>query len=121
MRELTLKKAGAWLFASGLMLSVTACSSWIYRIDVPQGNFLDQKDIDKLRIKMSKEQVQYVLGNPVAENSFEDNTWHYYYSLQGGRGDNFKKQLVLNFQNGKLAKMSGDFDVPKEFNVPLDQ
>jgi outer membrane protein assembly factor BamE len=65
--------------------------------------------------------VQYVLGNPVAENSFEDNTWHYFYSLQGGRGDNFKKQLVLNFQNGKLAKMSGDFDVPKEFNVPLDQ
>ena len=45
----------------------------------------------------------------------------YFYSLQGGRGDNFKKQLVLNFQNGKLAKMSGDFDVPKEFNVPLDQ
>jgi outer membrane protein assembly factor BamE len=121
MRELTLKKAGAWLFASGLMLSVTACSSWIYRIDVPQGNFLEQKDIDKLRIQMSKEQVQYVLGNPVAENSFEDNTWHYFYSLQGGRGDNFKKQLVLNFQNGKLAKMSGDFDVPKEFNVPLDQ
>jgi len=91
------------------------------RIDVPQGNFLEQKDIDKLRIQMSKEQVQYVLGNPVAENSFEDNTWHYFYALKGGRGDNFEKQLVLNFQNGKLAKMSGDFDVPKDFNVPLDQ
>jgi outer membrane protein assembly factor BamE len=121
MRNWNLKNAGALLLASGLALSMTACSSWIYRIDVPQGNFLEQKDINKLRVQMTKEQVQFVLGNPVAENSFEDNTWHYFYQLKGGRGDNFEKQLVLNFKDDKLVTIRGDFETPKEFNTPLDQ
>ena len=46
-------------------LFTSACSDWIYRIDVPQGNYVDQKDVDKLRIDMSKAQVQFVLGNAV--------------------------------------------------------
>jgi len=101
--------------------SVSACSNFLYKIDVPQGNFLEQKDINKLRIKMTKEQVQYVLGNPVAENAFDDNVWHYYYSLTGGRGNDFKKQLVLTFDQGHLSNMTGDFDKPAEFNTSLDQ
>jgi outer membrane protein assembly factor BamE len=121
MAAVTLKSLRNWCIAICCTLSVTACSNWIYRIDIPQGNFLEQKDIDKLRINMTKEQVQYVLGNPVAENSFDDNIWHYFYSLKGGRGDNFEKKLVINFTEGKLSKMSGDFDMPKNFNVPLDQ
>ena len=107
--------------ALGLGFAVSACSNFIYRIDVPQGNFLEQKDINKLRVNMSKEQVLYVLGNPVAENSFEDNIWHYYYSLKGGRGENFQKQLVLTFKEGRLNTMQGDFEVPKDFNIPLDK
>lgn len=123
MRELTFKQASAWLLAGSLVLTLPACSSWVYRIDVPQGNFLEQKDIDKLRIQMSKEQVQYVLGNPVAENSFESNTWHYFYLLKSGKGEenNYRKNLVLTFADGKLAKMTGDFEVPANFNTPLDQ
>ena len=123
MRESTFKLAGAWLLAAGLSVTLPACSSWVYRIDVPQGNFLEQKDINKLRIQMTKEQVQYVLGNPVAENSFENDTWHYFYLLKSGKGEaqNYRKNLVLTFANGRLAKMTGDFEVPKDFNTPLDQ
>ena len=123
MRESTFKLAGAWLLAAGLTVTLPACSSWVYRIDVPQGNFLEQKDINKLRIQMTKEQVQYVLGNPVAENSFENDTWHYFYLLKSGKGEdqNYRKNLVLTFANGRLAKMAGDFEVPKNFNTPLDQ
>lgn len=115
------KSISKLLIVACCALSVSACSNWIYRIDVPQGNFLEQKDINKLRISMSKEQVQYVLGNPVAENSFDDNIWHYFYALKSGRGQDFEKQLILSFQDNKLVKMSGDFEVPAEFNTPLDQ
>jgi len=116
------KSISKWLVAACCALSMSACSNWIYRIDVPQGNFLEQKDIDKLRIAMTKEQVQFVLGNPVAENSFDDNVWHYFYSLKSGNGKrDFEKQLVLNFEDNKLVKMTGDFEVPKDFNTPLDQ
>lgn len=108
------------LVVIGLLASLSACSTSIYRIDVPQGNFLEQKDIDKLRVDMTKEQVKFVLGSPVAENAFDDNTWHYFYSLKGGRGNNFKKQLIVEFKNDKLFDISGDYTKPEEFNTPLD-
>lgn len=100
--------------------SITACSSWVYRIDIPQGNFLEQKDVDKLRVAMTKEQVIYVLGNPVAANPFDNDTWHYFYALKGGRGNNFEKQLVIEFKENKLHDISGDFEKPVDFNTPLD-
>jgi outer membrane protein assembly factor BamE len=102
-------------------LTLGACSSWIYRIDVPQGNFLEQKDIDKLRVQMTKEQVRFVLGNPVAENAFDDDIWHYFYALKGGRGENFEKQMVINFKDDKLVDITGDFTKPANFNTPLDK
>ena len=101
-------------------LTLGACSSWIYRIDIPQGNFLEQKDIDKLRVQMSKEQVLFVLGSPVAANPFDNDVWHYFYSLKGGRGNNFEKQLVLTFVDGRLQQLTGDFELHADFNTPLD-
>ncbi len=101
----------------------TACSDWIFRIDVPQGNFLDQKDVDKLRIEMSKEQVEFVLGNPVVEDSFTSNTWYYVYDMKRGmskRGEDIHKELILRFVDGKLSSMTGDFEQSEEFSTPLD-
>jgi outer membrane protein assembly factor BamE len=89
---------------------------------LPRGNFLDQKDVSKLRVDMSKEQVRFVLGNPVVEDSFNTDTWYYYYEMKRGmskRGPDLKKQLILSFEDGKLAEMSGDFDKSEEFDVPL--
>ncbi len=104
-------------------LFATACNDWIYRIDVPQGNFLEQKDVDKLRIEMSKEQVQFVLGNPVVQDSFDNDTWYYLYDMKRGmskRGPDMRKELVLRFKNGKLSALEGDFEKPETFDTPLD-
>ncbi|MFW8590077.1 outer membrane protein assembly factor BamE [Glaciecola sp. 2405UD65-10] len=101
----------------------TACSDWIYRIDVPQGNFLEQKDVDKLRVQMSKEQVRFVLGNAVVEDSFDTNTWYYVYDMKRGmkkRGEDVRKELVLRFKDDKLSALEGDFERPEEFDTPLD-
>lgn len=101
-------------------LGLSACSSWVYRIDIPQGNFLEQKDVDKLRVAMTKEQVVFVLGNPVAANPFDHDTWHYFYSLKGGRGNNFEKLLVVEFKDDRLVNISGDFEKHADFDKPLD-
>jgi outer membrane protein assembly factor BamE len=104
-------------------LFTTACSDWIYRIDVPQGNFLDQKDVDRLRIEMTKEQVKFVLGNPVVEDSFSPNTWYYVYDMKRGmskRGKDVRKELILTFVEGKLSSMTGDFEEHELFTTPLD-
>jgi outer membrane protein assembly factor BamE len=103
----------------GITLTSTACSNWIYRIDVPQGNFLDQRDVEKL----TKEQVIYVLGNPVVQDSFDDDTWYYVYDMKRGmkkRGEDFQKQMVINFVDNKVTTVEGDFELSEDFNTPLD-
>lgn len=102
------------------LIGLSGCSSWVYRIDIPQGNFLEQKDIDKLRIAMTKEQVKYVLGTPVASNAFDTDTWHYFYALKSGNGSHFEKQLVVEFKDNKLQDIKGDFEKSADFNTPLD-
>ncbi len=105
-----------------LSLAGAGCSSWVYRINIPQGNFLEQKDVDKLHIAMSREQVIYVLGKPVATDAFDPNTWHYLYTFNLDREFEQRKLLTLKFENDKLAKViSHDYEQPADFNTPLEQ
>jgi len=103
-------------------LSLSACSSWVYRIDVPQGNYLDQKDIDKLQIGMTKEQVKFILGTPVLKDSFNDDTWHYSYIFKSGRSEKFniRKNFTINFKDNKIISANGDFKLSKNFNTPIE-
>ncbi|STY63949.1 Small protein A precursor [Mannheimia haemolytica] len=57
---------------------VTACSTVekvVYRIDVPQGNYLEQDKIAQLKVGMTAEQVEYLLGTPMLKNIFETHRW----------------------------------------------
>ncbi|MEM5495974.1 outer membrane protein assembly factor BamE [Paraglaciecola mesophila] len=110
------------VIAASLVLS--ACADWIYRIDVPQGNFLDERDVSKLRINMTKEQVVYVLGKPVVEDSFDHDTWYYLYQMKRGmakRGKDFRKELTLHFVDNRVSEVTGDFELSEDFNTPLDE
>lgn len=102
--------------------SLSACSSWVFRIDIPQGNFLDIKDVEKLRIGMTKEQVVFVLGNPILRDSFNKNTYYYVYEMKrgmSGYGEDFRKELIIQFEEDKIAKVTGDFELSEDFNTPL--
>ncbi|WJG08044.1 outer membrane protein assembly factor BamE [Aliiglaciecola sp. LCG003] len=107
-----------------LSFAMSGCADWIYRIDVPQGNFLQDKNVEQLRIAMTKEQVVYVLGRPVVQDSFDHNTWYYVYEMKRGmrkRGEDFRKELVIKFVDGKVASVTGDFELSEDFNTPLDE
>ncbi|WP_018692946.1 outer membrane protein assembly factor BamE [Algicola sagamiensis] len=101
-----------------LALVLSGCS--IYRISVPQGNFIEQKQVDKLRISMSKEQVKFVLGSPVAENAFREDVWYYTYHLSRGDDKLVEKNLTVYFENDQLKDFKGDFEKPADFNTPLE-
>lgn len=102
-------------------LLLSGCSSWIYRIDIPQGNYLEQQLIDKLRVQMTREQVRYILGSPVAVNPFNDDKWHYIYTLDKNKSQKHRSELVIHFKDDKVTDMTGDFKRPEEFDTPLDQ
>lgn len=104
------------------LLLLGGCSNWIYRIDIPQGNYLDQRDIDKLRVEMTKEQVEFVLGKPIVKDSFNSDSWYYVYRIKRGMkgfGEDMERKIVLRFEGNKLLKVEGDFAVSEEFNTPL--
>lgn len=106
-----------------LCISFTsACSSWVYRINIPQGNFLDKQGVEKLQLGMTKEQVKFVLGTPVVQDSFNDDTWYYVYRLKSGVSTKFdiSKSFTVKFTDGKLAEAFGDFELPETFYTPIE-
>ncbi|TPH19224.1 outer membrane protein assembly factor BamE [Litorilituus lipolyticus] len=106
-----------------IALSLSACSSWVYRIDIPQGNYLEQKSIDKLQVGMTKEQVKFILGSPVVADAFNKDAWHYVYKFKSGRSKkyNTKKAFILTFKEDKLVDASGDFELPENFYTPFNE
>ena len=109
------------ILAITIALSLSACSNWVFRIDIPQGNFLEQKNIDKLQIGMNKEQVKFVLGSPVVVDAFNNDTWSYVYLFKSGRSEdkNVQKKFIIQFENDLLISADGDFTLSENFFVPM--
>lgn len=109
-----------WLIAVPLaMTMLTGCSlleKLVYRIDINQGNYVEQEAIDKLKFGMTKEQVRYVLGSPMLIENGYPNTWYYIYHHTEGHNDSVQKNLVVNFNDaGALTKITGDYPASEGF------
>jgi outer membrane protein assembly factor BamE len=103
-----------------LILSLTACS-WVpdlsgiglprvHKVDVQQGNVIEQDQINQLRPGMNKEQVHFIMGTPMLDDSFHANRWDYLYRFQPGYGPLEKKQATLYFNHdAKLINIQGTF------------
>lgn len=103
-------------------IGLTGCSSWVYKYDIPQGNYLDQDDVNKLRKGMSKEQVEFVLGRSLLKSPFSSNQWRYLHTLKSGRTDKTtEQQVIVNFVDGVLVSVEGDLASPEDFNKALDE
>jgi outer membrane protein assembly factor BamE len=105
-----------------IALSLSACSSWVYRIDIPQGNYLEQKSIDKIQMGMTKEQVKFILGSPVVVDTFDDDTWNYVYRFKSGRSKklDMKKSFTIKFEDNQLISADGDFELSENFNTQFN-
>ncbi len=89
------------LIAAGLCLG--AC---IYRIDIQQGNLLEESVIEQVQIGMTRSQVQFLLGSPMVEDSFHQNRWDYTYYFQHGRSKDIERRwFVVYFDNDRVASL----------------
>lgn len=79
-----------------------------YRIDVRQGNYVDQTMVAQLRRGMTPEQVRFVMGTPLVVDMFRENRWDYVYLFQPGRGQPESRRLSLFFADGVLERVEGD-------------
>lgn len=99
-----------------LALSVTACSTIskvVYRIDVPQGNYLEAAMVDQVKVGMNAQQVQYLLGTPVLVDPFSNNTWYYVFLIQKAYQKPDQHTFVVNFDNrGIVTHLDLDKPLP---------
>ena len=83
------------------ILLISNCSNLrfpgVYKIDVAQGNIVTQDLLDQLKAGMSGNQVKYILGSPLIEDTFNNNRWDYYYSMKTGRTNETKTSRVSVF------------------------
>jgi outer membrane protein assembly factor BamE len=98
-----------------ILMPLVLCglSACVYRVDVQQGNLLDQTDIDAVQIGMTRSQVRFLLGTPVAGTGFRQDRWDYMYYLKPGKSsDTLQHWVIVWFEDDKVIKV--DQDVPVE-------
>jgi outer membrane protein assembly factor BamE len=95
-----------------LLMLVAGCSSlefpWVYRIGIQQGNIIDQKDVDKLVLGMTKRQVQFVMGTALLTDTFNQDQWDYFFTSRSGDGVEHKKRFTVIFENDLYVRHEGD-------------
>lgn len=98
-----------------LALGLTACSTVekvVYRIDVPQGNYLEQDKVEQLKVGMNQEQVLYLLGTPLLRDIFAQNRWNYVFIKRKGHEKPVQRTLFVYFDNNGLVS---DIQLDKPF------
>jgi outer membrane protein assembly factor BamE len=95
------------VFAVLLLLSLAGCEL-VYKLPTRQGNVIEQKELDKVTIGMTREQVRFLLGSPIASSGFHADRWDYYGYYKPPRGKPFSRTVSLWFEGDKLARMEGE-------------
>jgi outer membrane protein assembly factor BamE len=79
-----------------------------YKIDIQQGNAIDQERLDKLKSGMTPSQVRFILGTPLVEDPFHPERWDYVYRyLKGGKLTE-QRRITVIFEDEKLKRIEGD-------------
>ncbi|MDA9681580.1 outer membrane protein assembly factor BamE, partial [Luminiphilus sp.] len=79
----------------------------VYRINVEQGNVVNEEMVEKLRPGLNKRQVRYIMGTPLIEDSFHADRWDYRYLLRNGTETLMETRLTLWFDDDALARAEG--------------
>jgi len=89
-----------------MTLCATA-SGCVYRINIQQGNFLDQTAVEQVKAGMTRSQVRYLLGTPMVADSFNKERWDYIYYLKKGRSSHVDKPTAAEAaaQDASAAKI----------------
>jgi outer membrane protein assembly factor BamE len=93
------------LVAGCIIVALPGC---LYRMDIPQGNRIDDGLEQQLEIGMSRSQVEFLLGSPAIVDLYRPDWWYYYYYLKNGDdGKIVERHLKLTFSNDLLSKIEG--------------
>jgi outer membrane protein assembly factor BamE len=95
-----------------IVLAALALAACVYRIDIQQGNLLDEDDINQVDLGMTRSQVQFLLGTPMVSDSFHRDRWDYAYYYRRGRSpDADRRWVVVYFENDRVQRIERDLEL----------
>lgn len=99
--------------AALLLLALSACGYvpkvTPYRMEIQQGNLVDQEMVSKLAPGMTKEQVRFILGTPLVVDPFRVDRWDYVFIRQPENSQQVeKRRVVVYFEDNRLKRIEGD-------------
>ena len=77
----------------------------IYRMEINQGNILEAEVVAKIKPGMSKEQVSYLLGDPILPTAFHNDRWDYIYYVDNRLDEVQLYRLVLFFDGTRIISL----------------
>jgi len=98
--------------AVSIVIAAITLAACVYRIDIQQGNLLEDEDINQVDVGMTRSQVQFLLGTPMIADSFHRDRWDYAYYFRRGRSpDTIQRWIVVYFQNDRVARIERDVEL----------
>ena len=95
-----------------VLMFVIGCTSLrfpgVYRIDIPQGNFVTAEMLEQLEQGMSQDHVRHILGAPTLTDPFTPDQWFYLMTYRPGQGDVLKQQITVFFEQGTFSHYEGE-------------
>lgn len=89
-----------------LAFGLAGCSI-VYKLPTRQGNVIEQKQFDLLKVGQTREQVKFLLGTPIASSPFRSDRWDYFGYYKDPRGKESSRTISLFFEGEKLSRMEG--------------
>ena len=79
-----------------------------YRIEIPQGNYVDQSMLAQVQEGMTRDQVRFALGTPLLVDPFRADRWDYVFRFQHPNGSSDLRRATVFFAEGRVAKIEAD-------------
>jgi outer membrane protein assembly factor BamE len=95
-----------------VLLAGAVAGGCVFRVDVQQGNLLDEADIEAVQPGMTRSQVRFLLGTPVVEDPFHQDRWDYMYYLRVGRSRKpIQRWLIVEFDGDIVRTLRKDVPI----------
>lgn len=101
-----------------LVISISACIH-PYKSPISQGNLLRNEDIERLETGMTREQVVFLIGQPILAQPFEKARWDYIYISRSGYLDPVRHNLTLYFDDDRLIRIENQYRDAKPEEIPV--
>ena len=102
----------AFFCATAIAIMLAGCS-WlprlgVYKLDVNQGNYVTQDQVDRLKVGLTRAQVRATMGTPMLTDAFHANRWDYPYEFNRLGRTVEHRQFTIYFVDDKVARWEGD-------------